>query len=257
MASGFGDPTYDTAASAEHAGVAGTLDSAQEVLDPNDPSLSSEELNVNTEGDAYAMPAPPPDGHYRAKLKILQQDDAQKAKVDFIPKKHDRQGLYLASAVEARIIDPSGKYDGIAVYDRWVATFLGRDGSTKVSTILARLRQPDGRPWVTPGAKLSHRGWMDLLVKALAGEPEIGIETQWGWSCQACGEDADKRGVKRPREILGMHKFPVDQKQSKPGATVYSPEMRCQVSPAHGFSRAQVRIASFLSLEALAKIPHR
>jgi len=244
---GFTDPQQDAAPAANGAG----LDATQEILDPNDPQLTSEAIDVNTEGDAYAFPPPPPDGKYRVKIKLLAQDDGKGGKLDYIAKKHDKQGLYLATGVEAHIIDPTGKYDNIAVYDRWVGTFMGRDGSTKVSTILARLKQPDGTPWVKPGARLNHKQWMELFVKALAGEPEIGIETQWEWSCQGCGEEAKKAGKPYPKSIIGMQKFPPDASKSKPGAVVYQSEMKCQVNPAHGYSRAQVRIARFLNLSEL------
>lgn len=245
-----------------HVGAGGTggaangtasLDSPQDVIDPNDPRLTSEALDVNVDGDAYAFPPPPPDGKYRAKLKLSPLDDGKGGKVDYAAKSHHTQGLYLAGAVEARIIDPSGKYDNIPVFDRWVGTFLGRDGSTKVSTILKLLKRPDGTPWIKPGQKLSHSDWMKTFVAALAGEPEIGIETQWEWSCQVCGEEAKAKGEKYPRSITGMQKFPPDAAASKPNAPVYQSEMKCAVNPAHGFSRAQVRIARFLPLESVKK----
>lgn len=260
MASTFGAPVMGAQAGSDTGqgqgpgqtgGDQSQLNQAQEIIDPNDPALTSEAIDVNTEGDAYAFPPPPPDGKYRAKLKLVQQEQdgpGGKQKVDYIAKKHDKQGLYLASSIEANIIDPSGKYDGIPVYDSWVGTFMGRDGSTKVSTILSRLKQPDGSAWVKPGTKMSHTDWMKLFVRALAGEPEIGIETQWEWSCQGCGEEAKAKGAKYPKSVVGMNKFPVDTAKSKPGATVYQPEMRCAVNPAHMFSRARVRIARFVSL---------
>lgn len=252
MSPGFGEPTYDEAGTA--AAQNGQAEAPQELIDPNDPQLTSEAVDVNLEGDAYAVPAPPPDGAYRVRVKLLQKDDGRGGKVDYAPAKWGKdQRLVLTSGIEAHIVDPSGKYDGIALYDRTVSTFIGRDGSHKVSTILARLKRPDGRPWVAKGERLTQTEWMQRFVQAMAGEPEMGVATQWGWSCQACGEAADKKGERRPREILGMAKFPVDAKASKPGAPVYVPEMRCQANPAHGFARAQARIASFLGLDELAK----
>src|SRR5579859_7226573 len=121
---------------------------------------------------------------------------------------------------------------------------MGRDGSTKVATILGKLKRPDGTPWATAGTKLTGKGWIDLFVKALAGEPEVGIETQWEWSCQECGKLAKDKGEKYPRSINGMHKFPPSRKVRGE----FDPEMKCAVNPAHGYSRARVRIASVLSL---------
>lgn len=226
----------------------------QELIDSNDPRLTSEDVTMNVEGDAYAQPAPPPDGKYRTKLKLMQVEDAQGGKHDYLPKLTKRPPIvpYLFTAIEARILDPSGKYDNIPVFDRWVGTFMNRDGATKVSTILARLKKPDGTPYVTPGMRLSHKGWMDLFVKALAGEPEIGIETAWEWSCQTCGEEAEKAGKPYPRSVTGMSKFPAEADPAKrKNGQLFQPEMKCQVNPAHGYSRAQVRPARFLHLSEL------
>ena len=248
--SGFGAPIYGDPA-AENAGAAAVPGAEpQEVLDPNDPRLTSEALDVNATGDAYAQPAPPPDAKYRAKLKLAQPKDAKGQQVDYVPAswgKGANAQLVFVTGVQASIIDTSGKYDGISVFDFNVATYKGRDGSTKVSTILAVLRRPDGEPWFKPGDKLSARDWIQLLVKALAGEPEVGIETQWEWSCQGCGEAAKKAGTSYPRSIMGMHKFPPDPKVPR----AFSPEMRCQVNPAHAYSRARVQIARVLPVSAV------
>jgi len=242
----FGAPQMDDAVTAPSDAA---LDQVQDVLDPNDPRLVSEPLDVNVDGDAYAFPPPPPDGKYRAKLKLVQKEDGQKQKVNYTTAlwgRNTKQAVVVAH-VQADIIDPSGKYDGIHVNDFNVSTFLGRDQSTKVATILARLKRPDGSAWIPKGQRLTVKDWGELLVKALAGEPEIGIETVWEWSCQKCGEEAKKKGESYPRAITGMHKFP--PKQGKPGE--YDPEMRCQVSPAHGYSRARIQVGRFLHLSEL------
>jgi hypothetical protein len=260
MSSTFGTPTYEggsssTAIDPQQAtnGVAHPSDAPQDVaeaIDPNDPRLTSEALDVNAEGDAYAQPAPPPDAKYRAKLTLEQVPAAKGSndKVDFAPMQSKKSPVqvYFATGIKAVIMDSTGKFDGIPLYDRWVGTFIGRDGSTKVSTILARLKRPDGTPWIEKGKKYNHREWIELLVKALAGEPEIGVETAWEWSCQGCGEEAKKAGKDYPKSIIGMQKFPYDAQQRK-----HIPEMKCQVNPLHGYSRARATIARFLSLSEL------
>lgn len=256
MSSTFGQPQFGTvedAATTDTANQNGAGDAPQEILDPNDPQLTSEILEANLEADAYAFPPPPPDGKYRAKLKLAQQEDPQKQKVDFLPAiwGKDLQKVFVAS-VEASIIDPNGKFDGIKLYERNVATFLQRGGATKVHTLLARLKQPSGEPWATPATRLSPRGWMDLLVKALAGEPEVGVETAWEWNCQKCGEEAKAKKESYPRAITGMHKF--QQKLDSRGNPIrgeYSPELLCQANKAHGYSRARATIARFLHLSEL------
>lgn len=253
-------------------------DAPQEVIDINDPMLTSEQL-VNAEGDAYAQPAPPPDGKYRAKLKLQGlKHDGSDAAAKFWPQNHqgdvvpylvkthkNRAGqidqVYLYTAIEARLIDPSGKYDDLPLFDSWVGTFQGRDGSTKVATILKLLRQPNGAPYievkpgtepnaiVKAGQKLNQQAWMDLFVKALAGEPEIGLESQWEWSCEGCGQEAKATGRPYPKSITGMHKFPA----SKTVRGAFDPEMACQVNRAHAYSRARATIARFIGLGELPK----
>lgn len=268
----FGQPVYTEADATQSTTANGAngaaLEQPQELLDLNDPRLTSEALDVNTEGDAYAQPAPPPDGKYRAKLKLEKQKvkDATGAEneVDYIAKMYGSKQpqACLSTVISAHIVDPSGKYDGIQVWDRWVSTFVGRDGSTKIATILARLKQPNGAPYieqrpgtapdaiVKAGRKLSPKEWVELLVKALAGEPEVGIETQWEWSCQKCGEVADSKHEKRPRSITGMNKFPMSKDRTH---STHDPEMQCAVDRAHGFSRARLSIARFMSLAELGQ----
>ena len=258
-------PTQTNGAAIAGAGQAATPmpDAApQEPIDLDSPLLTSEQL-VNSEGDAYATPAPPPDGQYRAKLKLqgLKHDGSDAAAklwpqnkqgdtVPYLVKTHkNRAGqidqVYLYTAIEARIIDPSGKYDDLPLFDSWVGTFQGRDGSTKVATILRLLgKRPDGQAWVPVGAKMKQQDWMDLFVKALAGEPEIKVETQWEWSCEGCGKEAKAAGGQYPKSITGMHKFPA----SKTTRGAYDPEMPCQVNRAHAYSKARATIARFLAL---------
>ena len=241
----FGKVTYDDPQVADAAGGNGGtgVDAPADVLDENDPRLTSETLEVNLEGDAYAQPAPPPDKRWRAKLTLLQVKDAQNQLHDFVPKMTKDGKAYMATGITATISDPSGKYDGVKVFDQWVGTFHNRDGSTKVSTILSKLKRPSGEPWVTKdSARLTHRDWMKLFVEALAGEPEVGIETAWEYSCMTCGEEAEKKGERRPRSVVGMHRFPPSPK--KRGE--FDPEMKCAVNPAHGYGRARPRIAAVL-----------
>jgi hypothetical protein len=246
MSTPFGAPIYSEAE--EHT-AEDVASQAQEVLDPNDPIFTSENIDVNPEVDAYAYPPPPPDGKYRAKIKLLQREDAQKQKVDWLPAKWGTNPpqFVLVTGVEASIIDPSGKYDGVRVFDRLVSTFVSKDHGTKVATILARLKRPDGSPWITVTQKpRTQGGWLALFKQALAGEPEIGIETQWEWSCAQCAKEAKAKGEKPARSIAGMQKFPQHR-------GVYQAEMSCPVNKAHGESRAQVRIARFLSEGELKK----
>lgn len=220
----------------------------QEVIDPNDPRLVSEPIEMNLEGDAYAQPVPPPDGKYRAKLKLAGPKDAAGQVQDYkialwgTPK----QPVYV-TGIEASIIDPNGKFDGIKVFDFNVSTFRGRDQASKVATILALLRRPDGQPWVTKGESLNQKGWIDRFVQALAGEPEAKIETQWEYSCEDCGKLAKATSTPYPKSVRGMQRF---NQVLKNGRTEYDPEMKCQVNGAHGYTRARVTMARVMSHDA-------
>src|SRR5258708_5117176 len=124
----FGDPTFgapqqsgEVPREGESPVNGGTQQSAlpseapQDLIDPNDPRLTSEELNVNVGADAYAQPAPPPDARYRAKLKHLRPKDDRQQEVDYLAKKWGTKvpQLVYVTGLEASIIDPSGKYDGL------------------------------------------------------------------------------------------------------------------------------------------------
>lgn len=258
----FGDPTYAADDAAQQQQLDAAMNQQQNILDPDSPEFMSEPLEgVNLEADAYAKPTPPPDGIYRAKLSIEEQDwtDAAtqtKVKRAWTPAvwgQKDPQKVAVLHVI-ATLIDPSGKYDGLKVYERTMSTMMKRDGSHKVGTLLTKLRKPDGSSWIT-GGKLGPGQWASLLVQALAGEPEIGIETEWEWSCDGCAEEAKKKGERRPRAIVGMRNFPIETDPIKRRAGVTNRhEIVCQVNQAHGNSRAQVRVGRWLSLAELQQV---
>lgn len=232
------------------------------VVDENDPRLVSEVLTVNPAGDAFAAPPPPPDGVYRAILHLEGFTDQQtQQKKDYGATMTKGSGgnpplPYFATGISAKIQDPSGKYDGITVYPPFggnVGTLVSKDGSSKVSTILFRLRRPDGKTW-GQDFQGNQKAWIDRFVEAMKSEPECGIVTQWEWSCQECGEAAKATGARYPKGIQGMKYFPLEPNKEKVKANghPYVPEMKCSVQ-GHGVSRARVVIVRFLSLEELAE----
>jgi hypothetical protein len=235
------------------------LDQAAEVINENDPRLVSEAIEMNESGDAYMQPAPVPDGIYRVKLKIMQIEDNGTKKDYKLALTKGKQGAlrlpYYSTQLEATIISV-GPYENLRVFDSWVSTSRGRDNSSKIATILQKLRKADGSPYILPGSTngWNQKHWLDLYLQALATEPECGIETQWEWSCEACGKEAKETGGDYPRSITGMAKFQLDEEKTKAnkGVKVYSPELRCQLNPAHQYSKARPRIARVLSLDELA-----
>jgi hypothetical protein len=228
-------------------------------LDPNDPRLVSEALDVATDKDAYAQPVPPPDRIWRAKLKLegIKLDNGERVNYQATQTRKSPVLPYYHTGISASIIDPQGRFDGISVYPTFggrVSTLLRKDKTTTVATVLHRLVRPDGRPWISNGARMNQKDWIDLLVQALAGEPEIGVETQWEWSCTVCGDELTKlremgKSEDYPVQIRGMNKFPamVDKAKRAEGI-IFDPEMQCRKNAAHGYSRAFAKIARFLSL---------
>lgn len=281
--SSFGTPTFGAPVTGtpqpQHAnGVAQTQpsDAPVVVVDENDPRLVSEVLTVNPAGDAFAAPPPPPDGVYRAILHLEGFTDQQtQQKKDYGATMTKGSGgnpplPYFATGISAKIQDPSGKYDGITVYPPFggnVGTLVSKDGSSKVSTILFKLKAANGMTWgqignekkiEVPGRGLvgpTQLTWIQTMVECARSEPECGIVTQWEWSCQECGEAAKATGARYPKGIQGMKYFPLEPNKEKVKANghPYVPEMKCTAVAGHGVGRARVVIVRFLSLEELAE----
>lgn len=234
----FGDVTYEQQAAADAASA--STETAPEI-DINDPRLVSENIEIDPAGDAYAMPPVLPDGKWRAKLVAKEVGQAPNQK-KFAPKAdtRDPNKLYLYTALEADVIDHSGKFDGIKVPDYFVSTQVRRDGTSQAATILARLGKPADRT-------TTHGALINSLLGALAGEPELTIETEWEANCQKCEEVAKKTGERKPRSTRGMHNFP--QTKTAKGME-YVPRLKCQVNPQHGEMFARPRITHYHALDA-------
>jgi hypothetical protein len=239
-------------------GAALPSEAPQEMIDPNDPRLVSEPQDVNLGADAFAAAPLPPAGRYKAKLKLEGVKDEQGHVSPWSISKTVKDGSpYYQTTVSATIIDPSGKWDGITLYPAfggYVGTLLNKQGASKIGTIIGKLGpQPSGQPWVPPGAKLNQKQWIELFVKALAGEPTIGIEVEWTWNCQVCSDavktaKAAGQQANYARSFEGMTHFPLEQdKQKQLQGHRYSPDKMCEVNKGHGFSRARAYIHSFLS----------
>jgi hypothetical protein len=210
---------------------------AEAAIDPNDPRLTSESLDDNTQADAYEVPPPPPDGLWRAKLKQVDIKDANGQLQRFIAKsfpKMENGRPFLVTNVESSLIDLSGKFDGVKITEYWVKTLIdSRKGTSQASTLIVKAggKLP---------AKTTDKERMDLLLQTLAGEPEVVVETYWEASCQACQEAAKKKHERTPKPFLvGMHRFP----QVK---GVADPLVKCPACS--GTARAQVRIGRYLSV---------
>jgi hypothetical protein len=242
----FGSPQQFDPAPAEDpqhpAGANGqtTTEQLAAAIDPNDPRLISEALDEKLDGDAYALPPPAPDGKWKAKLKLakIKGDDGQL---------HDhiltsRQGIdggtpFYAVNIESSLIDFSGRYDGVKVTEYWVKSNVdARKGISQMTTIAQKA-----------GATVAPRGTqkdrLDNLLKVLASEPEVIVETYWQASCQTCEAAAEKRGERKPNAFLrGEQRFPM-----KAGTAGHDPNVNCPVCK--GGCRAQLKILQYFSIK--------
>jgi hypothetical protein len=233
--SNFGDPQYQ----AQDPAAAAAGDSPSSVvIDANDPQLTSEVLTEDTTQDAFAIPPPPPDGKWRAKLKLVDMagaTDGKLYKAVRYEKMNDGKAFFVAN-VEASLIDVHGKQDGIKVTQYHVKSAIDR--RKNVSEMTTITKAAGGKP-VERG---THLDKVVALGAALAGEPEVIIDTFWEAACQSCQEGAKKAHTKAPRAFLmGMSHFP----QSKPGT--HDPMVQCPACKS--MVRAQLRIGQFLNVK--------
>jgi len=243
---GFGAPIYPD--DEEHKGTNGGANGAAsateaaeaEYIDPNDPLLTSESLTEDVNADAYKIPPPAPDGFWRAKLKSVPIKDSKGAMVPFFAWKHEavNEGKPMfVTNVEVGLIDLSGKYDGTKITQQWVKSNIDR--KKNVSQMTTITVKAGGQPANPPA---SERQRLDALLKTLAGEPEVVVETSWEAQCMSCGEAADKKGEKKPSAFArGMHRFP--QVRGANGAMEADPIIQCPTCKRP--VRAQARVIGF------------
>ena len=232
---GFGEVTYDEG----NKPIAAGQDAApQAIIDENDPALTSENIAEDVTGDPYAIP-PPPDGKWRAKLKLTPIKDAAGKEQPYRTAQFERmnQGKpFFVVNVGASLIDLGGKFDGVQLVDYWVKSAPG--DRVKISQMTFITQKAGGV--ISEGG--SPRQKLDALVKALAGEPEVIVETVWHASCEACQKKAKDAGGKAPRDFLvGESRFP------QPRTGGHDPFVKC---PACGTQcRAQARIGGYFSVK--------
>ena len=198
----YDEPTSNEAGSssaASHEASAADINVSE--IDLNDPALLSGEIDTNADVDAYAAPPPLPDGIYRVKVKQIDVKKANGETARYAAKRDKHGNPYAYTALECRVQDPGGKFDNVPVYDRFLSTMQQRNGGVPIVRVLTVLG-------IKVPAKTNAVQLMEMLFKALAGEPELEIETVWeGNLDQADRERFENGGTKQPR-VLGMHRFP-------------------------------------------------
>jgi len=252
MTAAFGEPTY-TDAPADQVPASANGDSNTPAIDPNDPLLTPEALDVDPEADAYAVLPPLPDGKWRMKAKQVDIEDPHKkgvkqryiaqaaVKKDGSPYQTDpktgKAAVFMVTNVEYSVIDHTGDFDGVKLTEYWVKTLIDpRKGTSQAATLILKMGG-------TLPTDRSHKGYIDALLKILASEPELIYETAWSAECQNCQELAKKRGERQPRAILqGMQRF-----ASTKTPSVHDPMVKCPTCSQ--MVRAQARLVAPYSLK--------
>jgi hypothetical protein len=230
----FGAPQYEQ----DEAAAQQAVDTKNgKVIDPNDPALMSESMDVDASQNAFAVPPPPPDGKWRAKLKQVEVRDASGQMAHHAVVQYDGMNdgkPYFVVNVEADLIDVSGKFDGVKMTQYHVKSAVDKRKNVDEMTTITHAA---GGAVVRSGTAKAR---LDALEKALAGEPECVIESVWRASCQPCQDKGKKEGKRVNDFLVGMHRFP----QTLPGQ--YDPFVKC---PSCGtLCRAQAKPSGFFKV---------
>lgn len=156
-------------------------------IDLNNLPFEPESLTVDPDKDQFQAPPPPDEGTFRVKLK--QKETEGSLWVRKFGKKGTKKP-YLATQIEARIIQPDGKFDNWPVFDNFVSTMvMENQGTNKIVGILKALGHEV--PRTITDVELAKK-----LTEVLAGEPEAQVTTQWEGYCETC-EKTVLKGQKR------------------------------------------------------------
>lgn len=249
----FAEPIYlqpETSGGAGSAAAEEPTINDSVVVDLNDPNLLAMELDTSAEGDPYATPSPLPDARWRVKLKQRELNGPNGEKVLFTVKQRHEKGqpsyvknlrgeevpdYVLNASIEAKVQDPSGKFDGISLYDYQMNSRLDkRRGGVPILWLLQCLKVD--RPKVMAFGALK-----ELFQKSLASEPDCEVETHWVASPnQTDQERLEAAGIKTwDVEVKGMHNFPKDAK----GAPLPEITKDTKIGPIQ--MRAQAKISRY------------
>jgi hypothetical protein len=241
-AADFAQPIYLEEENANGQAAAGTgsssspsLDSVAPVLNLDDPNLLLAEVETNQDANPYAIPPPLPDGRWLVKIKQRDVKDQQgqpaRYKVDQISKGPRAGTVYAFTALDATVIDPTGKWDGIVLSDYFVSTLPNerKGNAIPLSWILGCLK-------VQLPAKINAKTLLDEFFKATAGEPMLEIDTVWeGGLAQEDQERFEQAGERQPR-VLGQHRFP----QTAKGESLPDMDIDTKLGKVHLHARPRI-----------------
>lgn len=150
-------------------------------------------LEVDPERDAFAAPAPPPDGWHVAKLTLGPKK--------FMTGTTSKGVNYVMAQIMARVIADDRTNNQVIFTNESDMVF---NGTSRISGLLGVLGYKARTDYST------RREMLDLLAKALDSEPIVEIKTRWELSA-ATGETSPTG--KKVYETLkkGMVNFPVNE----------------------------------------------
>jgi len=202
-------------------------------IDLNMMEQEDELLSIDPNADAFAMPAPPPDGEYVMRMTINKNNSP----TGFVGGKDKNDRAYISADFLLTVVKEGSDLNGRTVFDNASTMVMQSSGTCKMAGILKQALKQD-----VP----RNIGRQELARKfqaALVGEPLIGVEIQW----QARSQQADGKYKTIAR---GMKKFPprVDDEGNPTGdfhAYVKDPntqeEVQARAVPIRYFPASEVK----------------
>lgn len=201
------------------------------VLNLDDPNLLMAEVETNQDANPYAISPPLPDGRWLVKIKQRDVKDQQGQPARYKVDQTKDGRVYAFTALDATVIDQSGKWDGISLQDYFVSTLPNarKGNAIPLSWILGCLK-------VQLPAKINAKTLLDEFFKATAGEPMLEIDTVWeGGLSQDDQERFEQAGERQPR-VLGQHRFP----QTGKGESIPDMDVDTKLGKVHLHARPRV-----------------
>lgn len=204
------------------------------VIDPNDPKLAELTLDEpegydpeNADADLRVLP---PDGEYRVVLTI-----SDNFPLEIRPPKDAGKKPFITGAIQAKISDPSSKFDKVNLGLTFVNSFISaQTGQSSLGNILRIIGRPL-RSGMTFAQIIEHAN------NAFKEEPVALARTQWeafSEDCRNAFETKEKGGKKDGVFLRGMHNFP-----QKPDGS-HNPVVNCPFTDIE--ITANARVTRFL-----------
>lgn len=161
-------------------------------IDLNDPTavLPDDELVMDPGADAFAGPAPVPDGEHIATLALGNRG--------FTSGKTSQGTAYVMAHIEARVQAEGQAYDNFPVFDNVSSLVFENSGTSKMAGVFKAAGE-------TVPARVSLREFAQAFGKMLTGNPQVKVTTRWEAFCPDC---EGKNGKQGKVVMRGQKKFP-------------------------------------------------